>query len=313
MKSKYVLVFVFSVVIGIAQENVSVTPAFEILKEFDKVRDFTINKTDNESYFTIQSQTEEISVIAKSTKKQNNWGTPTIASFSGKFKDLEPFLAPNGLRLYFVSNRPLHDSINDAKDFDIWYVERINTTANWSEPMNIGRQINSDSNEFYPAVAENGNLYFTCDCPGSKGKDDIFFSGYVDGRYTAPISLNENINSEGFEYNSFISQDDSYLIFGGYNRDDGQGSGDMYISFKNVMGEWSKARALPTPINSKYMDYCPFVDEQNNILYFTSRRTFNPEDKINSIPVLKKFLNSYENGNSRLYKTSFNVKRMKGM
>lgn len=311
MKSKYILIIILSAITGTAQERVSVEPAFKILNEFDKVRDFTMDKTGVEAYFTIQSQTEEISIIAKSSKKQDDWETPTIPAFSGKFKDLEPFLAPDGLRLYFVSNRPLHDPITEAKDFNIWYVKRTNMGADWSEPINIGMPINTDSNEFYPTVAENGNLYFTCDCAGAKGRDDIFFSEFKDGTYTTPVSLDENINSEGFEYNSYISQDDSYLIFGGYNREDGQGSGDMYISFKDATGKWSKAIPLPTPINSKYMDYCPFVDEQNNILYFTSRRTSNPEEKINSIDNLKNFLNSYENGNSRLYKVSFDVKTIK--
>lgn len=290
-----------------SQKMVKVEPALQILKNFDKVRDFTMNTLGTEAYFTIQSQTEEISVITRLTKVDDNWEAPKIATFSGKFKDLEPFLAPNGLRLYFVSNRPLHDSITEVKDFDIWYVERVSPTANWSEPINLGEPINSEHNEFYPAIAKNGNLYFTSDRPDSKGRDDIFFSAYENGIYAPAISLDESINSEGFEYNAYISTDESYLLFGGYNRKDGQGSGDIYISFKNSEGNWSKATPLPQSINSKSMDYCPFVDEKNNILYFTSRRTSNPEKGITSISNLKEFLNSYENGNSRLYKASFNL------
>jgi hypothetical protein len=61
-------------------------------------------------------------------------------------------------------------------------------------------------------------------------------------------------------------------------------------------------------INSKYMDYCPFVDETNNVLYFTSRRTTNPEGSVESMESLSGFLDSYENGNSRLYKTKIDMK-----
>ncbi|MGX1930364.1 hypothetical protein [Flagellimonas sp. 2504JD4-2] len=294
-------------VVGFGQTEVSVSPALEVLKQFDKVRDFAMTQTGDEAYFTIQSANEEISVIASSKKKENEWQTPEIALFSGAYKDLEPFLSPDGLKLYFVSNRPLDNTQKETKDFDIWYVQRKDLTSVWSNPINMGAPVNSESNEFYPAVAKNGNLYFTCDCPGALGRDDIFFSSYENETYATPAPLNANINSEGFEYNAYISSDDSYLLFGGYNREDGQGSGDIYISYKNSSGEWSKAKPLPFGINSKYMDYCPFMDEDNNVLYFTSRRSQNPDGSIQSIDALSKFLDTYQNGNSRLYKAKIDI------
>ncbi|MFD2098711.1 hypothetical protein [Flagellimonas iocasae] len=311
MKINLSCIFCCCAFLVFGQEEMTVLPAMELLKEFDKVRDFTMGDSGTEAYFTIQSQTEEVSVISMSTKTGEKWGAPIIASFSGTYKDMEPFMAPDGLRLYFVSNRPLHDSISQTKDFDIWYVERLSKTGAWSEPINMGAPINSEHNEFYPAVAENGNFYFTGDRPDSKGEDDIFFSEFKNGNYLEPISMDENINSEGFEYNAYISKDDSYLIFGGYNREDGQGSGDLYISFKNDAGNWSKAKPLPQPINSKQMDYCPFMDEANSTLYFTSRRISNPKEPLHNMQSLRLFLDSYENGNSRLYMATLNISQLK--
>lgn len=123
--------------------------------------------------------------------------------------------------------------------------------------------------------------------------------------------MDDNVNSDGYEYNAYISKDDSYLIFGGYGREDGQGSGDLYISFKNDKGEWSKAKPLPAPINSTYMDYCPFMDEDNGVLYFTSRRSATPEKGFETMEQLVQFLGSYENGNSRLYKAAINMAQLK--
>ncbi len=293
--------------LGFGQEKLTVEPAFSILSEFDKVRDFTMNQSGTEAYFTIQSPTEEVSVISSIKKVGETWKLSGIASFSGKHKDLEPFLAPNELRLYFVSNRPLQDSVKESKDFDIWYVERGNFEQEWSSPINLGNPINTENNEFYPSVSENGNLYFTSDSPQGMGKDDIFFSRYMDDGFSIPVPLSESINSEGFEYNSYISKNEKYLIFGGYNRADGQGSGDLYISY-NVEGEWTEAKPLAPGINSKYMDYCPFMDEANNVLYFTSRRSTNPGNRMETMEDLRDFLNSYENGNSRLYKSVLKIK-----
>ncbi len=302
--------FTILVIQGYAQNELRIEPALSILQQFDKIRDLTMNRAATEAYFTIQSPNEEVSVIAKSMFSNGDWEFPSIAAFSGIYKDLEPFLSPNGRRLYFVSNRPLNDSSTAVKDFDIWYVERASTDSPWSNPTNMGAPINTEHNEFYPAIAKNGNLYYTCDCPNAMGRDDIYFSAYVNGKYTAPTPLDENINSEGFEYNAFISEDDSYLIFGGYNREDGQGSGDMYISFKDASGKWSRAIPLPSPINSKYMDYCPFVDEQQQTIYFTSRRSLTPAAGFDSTSSLSIFLDSYENGNSRLYKAKIDIRSL---
>ncbi|WP_262420317.1 hypothetical protein [Flagellimonas meishanensis] len=302
--SCYALLFCFSV-LSFSQEVSQPEAAIPGLTQFDKIRDFTLDNTGAEAYFTIQSQTEEISVIVTAKKELETWSPPELVRFSGRYRDMEPFLSPDGLRLYFVSNRPLHDSINKPKDFDIWFVERSDVQKEWSAPINLGGPVNTEHNEFYPSLAENGNLYFTSDSPESIGKDDIFFSARTKDGYSKPVSLSASINSEGFEYNAYISRDESYLIFGGYNREDGLGSGDLYISFKRD-GEWTQAKPLPMPINSSYMDYCPFMDESNGVLYLTSRRTKNPTEGLEDMDTLSSFLNSYENGNSRLYQVKFN-------
>lgn len=281
------------------------TKANEInLFKFSNVRDFAMNRWGTEVYFSVQSAGSEISAIVWCKKnKKGKWSEPEVLSFSGKYNDLEPFLSWDNTRLYFASNRPLTKNDNAPKDFDIWYCER-NPAGFWGEPKNIGAPINTYENEFYPSVAKNGNLYFTNDGKRSKGKDDIFVCKFADGKYCSPVSVSDSINSEGYEFNAFVSPDESYLIFTGYNKPDGLGSGDLYISHHNVDGTWTKAKNMGN-VNSKQMDYCPFVDVEKNVLYFTSKRNnTNSEfsEQLN-IDELLKAINVYSNGQSRLYKT----------
>jgi hypothetical protein len=58
-------------------------------------------------------------------------------------------------------------------------------------------------------------------------------------------------------------------------------------------------------INSDKMDYCPFVDTKTNTLYFTSKRlkSITLKSSVN-MEELKAHFNNYENGASRLYKTT---------
>lgn len=306
MKAIYLYVITFLSCHAInSQDLATVAPAFEMLSKYPNIRDIALSPSGNEAYFTIQSPLEEISIIANIKKESGVWLEPKMVSFSGRYKDLEPFLAPDGLRLYFASNRPLADSIGQPKDFDIWYVQRTTIDAAWGRPINVGSPINTEHNEFYPSITQNNNLYFTSDAPSSKGKDDIFYSAWNNDRYASPLSLSGSINTEGYEFNAYVSPDESFIIFSGYNREDGLGSGDLYISHKDEAQNWGVAANLGESINSKYMDYCPFMDLNSQTLYFTSRRS--SIVKTNTFQSLEDFENeigTYENGMSRIYKVA---------
>ena len=288
-------------------QKTSVKPVLEVFEDQIKVRDFTINSASNEAYYSLQSLNEEVSVIIMVTKDENSWENRKIAEFSGQYKDLEPYLSPSGLRLYFVSNRPVSETIKETKDFDIWYVERSKQNEKWSQPINLGAPVNTEADEFYPSVTYSGNLYFTRPNETKETKDDIFYSQFKNGVYSRPSALGDSINTDGYEFNSYIAPDESFLIFSGYNREDGLGSGDLYISYRKENGNWTKAKNLRS-INSDQMDYCPFFNPSTNELYFTSGRASKiKNDDARNIEELLKNINSYENGLSRIYKTDFSA------
>ena len=176
----------------------------QIFSQFPNVRDIAISSAGDEIYFSVQSYVDEVSFIASAKKENDKWTDPEIVSFSGKYFDIEPFLSADGLKLYFASNRPLDNANDKTKDFDIWYVERENKNAEWSNPINLGEPINSPANEFYPSIADNNNFYFTCDERINRGKDDIFFSNGKTANTQSQISLSDSINSDGYEFNAFI-------------------------------------------------------------------------------------------------------------
>jgi len=54
------------------------------------------------------------------------WQRPQVASFSGIWKDTDPFVSPAGKKLFFVSNRPLEGAPADKPNsaFHLWCVEK---------------------------------------------------------------------------------------------------------------------------------------------------------------------------------------------
>lgn len=307
LKIKLITLLLFTSKWLSAQNEHEVVQFSNTLNQFLNVRDFCIAQNGDEAFFTIQSPSQEISQIAYITKENNEWITPELLPFSDSYMYLEPFLSIDGKRLYFVSDRPLNDSTHTKKDFDIWYVERNNQGEKWSEPKNIGTPVNSTLNEFYPSVSENNNLYFTMESPDGLGKDDIYFCCWENGKYLNPILLDENINSTGYEFNAFVSKKEDYIIFTKYNEKDGYGSGDLYVSKKDANGKWEKAKNMGVPINTKYMEYCPFYDEKTQTLYFTSKRNDVKPREFKNMLEFQKYINEGNNGLSKIYMTLLKI------
>lgn len=297
------LFFLLSAACSIQAQNNTVPALFEPGKISDAApnRDMTISPDGNELFFTIQFTKGLFSVIMHSVKKNGVWSIPQVASFSGRYDDLEASFSPDGKTLYFSSDRPLKDS-TEQKDFDIWYVTKVNGV--WQNPQNVGAPVNTTTDEFYASVTKNGNLYFT---RGTKDRaDDIWVSPFVNGHYGECKSLSDSVNSAGYEFNAFVDPDEQYILFTAYHRPEGLGSGDLYISKKNAAGEWGKAVNL-AQFNSRSMDYCPFVTADKKYLYFTSDRPqFKaPFDKPVDAKTVKTILNGPGNGFDDIYVVPF--------
>lgn len=299
--------FLFISCVSFAQKPQLFLP--ELFNELPNIRDFSISKNQNEFYFTIETYLKEYSFIAYSKKINGKWQKPKVASFSGQYKDLEPFLTPDGLQLFFASNRKNNDSGEVKKDMDIWYVTRKSLSSNWSEPINIGSPINTPADEFYPSVTKKGDLFFTAEYENSKGKEDIYVSRFINGVYTKPVSLSSGVNSEKYEFNAFVAPDESFIIFTSYGRKDDLGSGDLYISKKGSNNKWLPAEHL-TNLNSKKLDYCPFVDLVNNKIYYTTSKSniSNKLTKKRNFNEIIDFIKNSPNGLSRIYVTNFHKK-----
>ena len=306
MKPFHHLITSFLLISGLTSAQEEVTLFDKKLNQFLNVRDFCISEKGDEAFFSLQSLDGKISQIAYITKEKTEWSDARLLPFCDENSYLEPFLTYDGKRLFFASDRPNNNSADGKKNFDIWYVERESQKDNWSEPINLGSPVNTGLDEFYPTLSQNGNLYFTLDAPNGMGKDDIYMSQWNGKSYTTPVILSDKVNSDGYEFNAFISKDESFLLYTKYNAAGGLGSGDLYISKKDAQGNWQLAENLGNTINSIAMEYCPFYDQTTKTLYFTSRRNFLSPKKFENITEFQQYMNS-ENGLSKIYKINMEL------
>lgn len=261
---------------------------------------FALSRDGEEVYFTINTPEGALAAIVVSKRRGDGWSAPETASFSGRYADYDPMIAPDG-RLYFISNRPKPDGSRPPGDFDIYSVKR--SGKGWGEPVHLPQPVNSDKPEYYPSLSSDGTLYFSANREGGQGSFDLWRSRLVEGVYQAPENLGPNVNGPGSEVDSWIAPDQSFIIFASYHRPNGLGNGDLYISyFRN--NAWTPARSLGAPINSSAREYCPIGSPDGRWFYWTSKRgAFDtPPARARSVRDIRTTLNDVLNGNGNVYR-----------
>ena len=230
-------------------------------------------------FFTKKSPStlsSNIVVICYSRFKNGKWAEPEIAPFSGKYKDFNPCISPDGSKLFFISNRT--DSTKKTTDTDIWMVKK--SGDGWSEPENIGVPVNSPGYELGCSVTNDGTLYFSS--TRKNGNLDLYCSRLLNGKYQEPDSLGEAINTAYSESDPFVAPDESYILFSSEGRPDAaSGTGasagytrsDLYISFHKD-GKWTAAKNLGPLINTPAEESSPWISRDGKTFYFTSERNF---------------------------------------
>lgn len=178
----------------------------------------------------------------------------------------DPFLSPDGDRLYYISNYR-EDEDSERGDIDIWYSERQADGRSWSAPINAGRQINSVENEYYISFNQQGTMYFATNYY-DKGNFDIYRSAFKNGSFQPAEKLGPAVNTGAYEADVFVAPDESYLIFAA-GRDSNIGLGDLYISFRKN-GKWTQSKNMGPLVNSAQHELCPFVTYDGKYLLYTS-------------------------------------------
>jgi len=253
-------------------------------------------------YFIKCSYDLKVSAICVSYKRNGKWTDPEVASFSGHYMDADPFVARDGKSLYFMSNRPLKEGDPVKDDTDIWKTSL--TATGWSKPIRMDAPVNSELDEYYPTIADNGNIYFGSTRKGGLGGSDIWRCKFENGKYLPAENLGEAINTPGNDYEAFIAPDESFLIYN--STSNGLARLDFYISY-NKNGAWTKAVKLPEPLNSDGIEWSPKVTRDKKWFYFgsTRNRWADTPAKAENMEQFNKRLQSAGNSLADIYTVDF--------
>ena len=137
--------------------------------------------------------------------------------------DSQPSLSPDGKTLYFVSDRS-----GGFGGKDIWKSTYQGNQV-WSEPENLGDEINTTGNEFTPYIHwDNETFYFASDGHPGMGGYDLFYTKIVDDVFQKPTNFGVPINTQGDESGIVVGPDGRTAYFATDQGRDSRGDLDIY-------------------------------------------------------------------------------------
>lgn len=158
-------------------------------------------------------------------KTGDAWSKPGLITPSlntPKFLESTASITPDGKTIYFASDRT-----GGQGGLDI-YKTQMQANGTWSQPVNLGPEINTKANEDAPFIhPDQKTLFFTSDGHKTMGGRDIFVTKLVNGKWTSPENMGYPVNTTAND-NYFTLIADGTRAYFSSDRKGGLGEQDIY-------------------------------------------------------------------------------------
>jgi outer membrane protein OmpA-like peptidoglycan-associated protein len=153
-------------------------------------------------------------------KKGKGWSKAQAFSYNNpNYSIAHASISDDGNYLFFSSDMP-----GGSGGMDIWVCKK--NAAGWDKPQNLGSDINTDGNEEFPFIRNDGMLFFSSDGLPGFGGLDIFSAKQIADTWILNRNEGVGINSLADDFGVFFTDNNKGYISS--NRDGGKGGDDIY-------------------------------------------------------------------------------------
>lgn len=213
--------------------------------------------------------------LAERAKPKHGPEPTALSMLNSQYDDFGPTMTADGQTLYFTSRRKSTNTSKIIEDNDYGedlFVTHRDTSGKWKTPTAMPAPINSTDDEGTAAISADGQTiyYSLCRRPDAIGECDLYISELNGDNWTPPQNMGFNINTNYWEAEPSISADGSTLYFSSTRPGSIDGSEDLWVSYRNTDGSWTKPANLGEPVNTRFSERSPFISADGKTLYFSS-------------------------------------------
>lgn len=189
------------------------------------------------------------------------WGEAAAWALSdARFRDSDPFLAADGRRLLFISDRSAEGP--PLKQLDLFESRWDGQT--WTAPTRLPEALQSPAYELGPE--QFGDRLWLASYRG--GALAIHSSRAGEAPQALPAPVNED-GAQAANSDPTLSPDGRYLLWWSAR----SGNGDLYLAERLADGRYGPALRLPAPVNSEDgFEFTPWISADGQWLHYASTR-----------------------------------------
>ena len=189
---------------------------------FDKKRQMYVTQNNAE---LLNARDNPVLSIMKYSDRKSFEGSNTFKQ-AGRFNMAYPAISQDGKLMIFAS-----DKKGGSGQSDLYMCEWKN--GEWTEPVNLGPNVNSPGMETTPFIHPSGKIFFASNGRDDSRRLDIYYTFRTDEGFTKPVRMDISVNSIADDYGFFYSDNEEW----GYLTSNRQGNDKLYY-FTQIFPEF---------------------------------------------------------------------------
>lgn len=160
----------------------------------------------------------------------------------------------------------------DSLGHELFY-QSIKQNDHWRKAWMMSNGFNSSAQNGQMSISADGYWCAFASDRISNGYSsmDIFMAHRDNAHWTKPVNVGVPISTSiTFDSQPTLSADGNTMYFVSSGRPDSYGAEDIYVSYRNLDGVWSKPLTLGPKINTGGHESSPFIHPDGKTLYFSS-------------------------------------------
>jgi len=193
------------------------------------------------------------------------------ANVNSTTEDLAPYISPDGKTLYFT--RQGHPQNIPPVDYqDLWY-STSDGNGGFNPAINIGAPINNNDNSAGACITPDGQRMLVLNTYKADGTMDkgVSISQLEGEKWAMPVALKIKNYYNNNQYGEYFLTASGKILLMTCERDDTEGSKDIYVSFHMEDGSWSEPKHAGNALNTAESESSPFLAADEKTLYFSTK------------------------------------------